>query len=453
MKKFVSIFKNKEIVNRIFFSIMILFVVRIGAAITVPGVTLNQNLDDLMKSGNSLAIMDLLGGGALSNFSVFALGVSPYITAQIIVQLLSKDVLPALTELSKQGEYGRKKSEMATRYLTLLLGAVQGYGIIRTMENSEFITLNLASNFWTYAYIVTVILAGAMLTMWLGDQITEKGLGNGISMIIFAGCVRSLPTQISTAWKKWITDTVTRSSSEMIKGAFQFALYILAMVLIIGFVVFIELSKRKIPVQHAGKGGGSAAMARASFLPIKINSAGVIPVIFASSILSAPAIIASFISKEAASAEWLLIFNYNRTFSMPWFDGNHWEMNWGLFIYLALIIAFCFFYAEMQIDPENLADNFQKNGSYIPGIRPGKETERYVRKVLNRVTFLGAISLSLIAALPIVLVWANVFDGDNSLALGGTGLIIIVGVALEINAQIDGLLAGKSFDKVKGIQQ
>ena len=225
------------------------------------------------------------------------------------------------------------------------------------------------------------------------------------------------------------------------------------MVLIIGFVVFIELSKRKIPVQHAGKGGGSAAMARASFLPIKINSAGVIPVIFASSILSAPAIIASFISKEAASAEWLSIFNYNKTFSMPWFDGTHWEMNWGLFIYLALIIAFCFFYAEMQIDPENLADNFQKNGSYIPGIRPGKETERYVRKVLNRVTFIGAVSLSIIAALPIILVWANVFDGDNTLALGGTGLIIIVGVALEINAQIDGLLAGKSFDKVKGIQQ
>ena len=171
-----------------------------------------------------------------------------------------------------------------------------------------------------------------MLTMWLGDQITEKGLGNGISMIIFAGCVRSLPTQITTAWKKWVTDTVTRSSSEMIRGAFQFALYILAMVLIIGFVVFIELSKRKIPVQHAGKGGGSAAMARASFLPIKINSAGVIPVIFASSILSAPAIIASFISSEAASAEWLNIFNYNRTFSMPWFDGTHWEMNWGLFL-------------------------------------------------------------------------------------------------------------------------
>ena len=449
MKKFVSIFKNKEIVNRIFFTVMILFVIRIGAAITVPGIKVSDELSNLMNSGNSLAIMDLLGGGTLSNFSIFALGVSPYITSQIIIQLLSKDVLPALTELSKQGEYGRKKKEMATRYLTLLLGAVQGYGIIKTMQNQNYISLSMADNFWTYAYIVTILLAGAMLTMWLGDQITEKGIGNGISVIIFAGCVRSLPTQITTAWNKWITQNVTRGSSEMIQGAFQFALYILAMILITAFVVFIELSKRKIPVQHAGKGGSNASLARSSFLPIKINSAGVIPVIFASSIMSAPSIIASFISSDAANASWLKIFNYNDTFLMPWFDGTHWKMNWGLFIYLALIIAFCFFYAQMQIDPEQLADNFQKNGSYIPGIHPGKETERYVSKVLNRVTFIGAIALSLIAALPIVLVWANAFGTDSSLAIGGTGLIIIVGVALEINAQIDGLLAGKSFDQIK----
>ncbi len=450
MKKFVSILKNKEIINRIFFTIMILFVLRIGAAITVPGVDATNLKSQLTSSGSALAIMDLLGGGALSNFSVFALGVSPYITGQIIIQLLSKDVLPALTELSKQGEYGRKKIEMATRYLTLLLGAVQGYGIIKTMENSSYISLTLESNFWTYAYIVTILLAGAMLTMWLGDQITEKGIGNGISVIIFAGCVRSVPTQLSTAWTKWISNNVAHGSSEMIKGAFQFALYILAMVFIVGFVVFVELSKRKIPVQHAGKGGSSASMARASFLPIKINSAGVIPVIFAASILSAPSIIASFISSDAANAEWLKIFNYNSTFTMPWFDGTHWEMNWGLFIYLALIIAFTFFYAEMTIDPATLADNFQKNGSYIPGIRPGKETERYVGKVLNRVTFIGAAALCFISALPIVLVWADVFGDDTSLAIGGTGLIIIVGVALEINSQIDGLLAGKSFEQTQG---
>jgi preprotein translocase subunit SecY len=453
MKKFAAIFKNKELVNRIFFTVMVLFVLRIGAQIYVPGVNVNQaKLAELTNSGSTLALMDLLGGGALSNFSVFALGVSPYITAQIIIQLLSKDVLPALTELSKQGEYGRKKTEMATRYLTLLLGAVQGYGIIRTMENSEYITITLSTSgaqaFWTYAYIVTVLLAGAMLTMWLGDQITEKGIGNGISVIIFAGCVRSLPTQIKNAWVKWISDNTQQASSQMVRGAFQFSLYILALVFITGFVVFIELSKRKLPVQHANKGGGQA-MARASFLPIKVNSAGVIPVIFASSIMSAPAVVASFISSDAANASWLKIFNYNETFSMPWFNGVTWKMDWGLVIYLALIIAFTFFYSEMEIDPEQLADNFQKNGSYIPGIRPGKETERYVGKVLNRVTFIGAMALAAISALPIILVISNVFDGDSSLAIGGTGLIIVVGVALEINSQIDGLLAGKSFEEVQ----
>ena len=204
MKKIASIFKNKEIVNRIFFTIMILLVIRIGAAITVPGVTPPGELSNALNEAGAVALMDLLGGGALSNFSIFALGVSPYITAQIIVQLLQKDVLPALTELSKQGQYGRKKTEMATRYLTLMLGAVQAYGIIKTMENSDYIAINMSLNFWTYAYIIVIMLAGTMTVMWLGDQITEKGLGNGISVVIFAGCIRSLPIQISTAFKTWV---------------------------------------------------------------------------------------------------------------------------------------------------------------------------------------------------------------------------------------------------------
>lgn len=450
MHKFVSIFKNKEIVGRIFFTIMILFVVRIGAAITVPGVKAEAELADAMNSGNALAIMDLLGGGALSNFSVFALGVSPYITAQIIVQLLSKDVLAALTELSKQGQYGRKKIEMATRYLALLLGAVQGYGIIKTMQNSSYISLTLPDEFWTYAYIVTVLLAGTMLTMWLGDQITEKGLGNGISVIIFAGCVRSIPIQIRTAWTKWILENQGHGDAAIIRGSFQFALYILAFVLIISGVVFFELARRKIPVQHAGKTGQSASMAKASFLPIKVNSAGVIPVIFASSIMMAPSVIASFISAEAGQAQWLKIFSYSEMYTMPGINGSTWSMPWGLLIYLALIIVFAFFYSEMQMDPASLADNFQKNGSYIPGIHPGKETERYVSKVLNRVTFIGAFALAAVAALPIALVLSGVFGSDTSLAIGGTGMIIVVGVCIELNAQIDGLLAGKSFEEVQG---
>ena len=450
MKKFVSIFKNKEIVGRIFFTIMVLFVVRIGAAITVPGVSTSEELSNALNSGNAIAMMNILGGGALSNFSVFALGVSPYITAQIIIQLLSKDVLPALTELSKQGQYGRKKIEMATRYLTLLLGAVQAYGIIKTMQNNSYISLTLEDNFWTYAYIITVWLAGSMLTMWLGDQITEKGLGNGISIIIFAGCVRSLPIQISTAWTKWVASNMDHGSQALITGAFQFALYILAFILIVAGVVFFETAKRKIPVQHAGKGGQTASMARASFLPIKVNSAGVIPVIFASSIMMAPSVIASFISSDAANASWLKIFSYSEMYQMPGIDGSTWGMPWGLLIYIALIIAFTFFYSEMQIDPEQMADNFQKNGSYIPGIRPGKETERYVGKVLNRVTCIGALALAVISALPMVLVLSGLFGDDTSLAIGGTSLIIVVGVCIELNAQIDGLLAGKSFEEVSG---
>lgn len=450
MKKFVSIFKNKEIVGRIFFTIMVLFVVRIGAAITVPGVSTSEELSNALNSGNAIAMMNILGGGALSNFSVFALGVSPYITAQIIIQLLSKDVLPALTELSKQGQYGRKKIEMATRYLTLLLGAVQAYGIIKTMQNNSYISLTLEDNFWTYAYIITVLLAGSMLTMWLGDQITEKGLGNGISIIIFAGCVRSLPIQISTAWTKWVASNMDHGSQALITGAFQFALYILAFILIVAGVVFFETAKRKIPVQHAGKGGQTASMARASFLPIKVNSAGVIPVIFASSIMMAPSVIASFISSDAANASWLKIFSYSEMYQMPGIDGSTWGMPWGLLIYIALIIAFTFFYSETQIDPEQMADNFQKNGSYIPGIRPGKETERYVGKVLNRVTCIGALTLAVISALPMVLVLSGLFGDDTSLAIGGTSLIIVVGVCIELNAQIDGLLAGKSFEEVSG---
>ena len=447
MKKIGQILKNKEIMNRIMFTILILFVFRIGAQITVPGVTLGADLQNYLDSSYALSLMNLLGGGTLQSFSIFALGVSPYITAQIIVELLSTDVLPALTELKRQGQGGRKKIELATRYLTLMLGAVQAYGIIQTMKSSEAITFVTASQEWlTYIYIIVVMMAGSMIVMWLGDQISVKGIGNGISMIIFAGIVCSLPSQIGNAFSLWVGNSALQGQgdSARIAGIFKFLLYILAYVLIISFVTFIELSKRKIPVQHSGKGGGQTqSMSRASFLPIKVNSAGVIPVIFASSILMAPSVIVAFVDAEHSSDAWLGIFQTSTLFEMP----GGWKMPWGLIIYLVLTIAFTFFYANVQINPQQLAENFQKNGSYIPGIHTGNETERYVRKVLNRVTFIGAMALALIAALPVVLT-LTVFKDNPSLALGGTGLIIVVGVALEVNNQIDGLLAGKSFDEV-----
>lgn len=449
MKKLVNIIKNKEIMGRIVFTLLILFIFRLGAQVTVPGVSIPDDslLNQYLNGNNALSLMNLLGGGTLQSFSIFALGVSPYITAQIIVQLLSTDVLPALTDLKRQGQYGRKKIEMATRYLTLMLGAVQAYGIIKTMESSEYISFTTAEFEWmTYIYIVVVLLAGSMLVMWLGDQISTKGIGNGVSMIIFAGIVSSLPSQMIQAWEMWASPYVfAQGESETIAGIFKFLLYVFAYLLIIAFVTFIELSKRKIPVQHSGKGGGQTqSMARASFLPIKINSSGVIPVIFASSILMAPSVIMAFVdADQGASAEWLNIFN-----TSVLYDNGGWYMPWGLIIYIVLVIAFSFFYANMQINPAQLAENFQKNGSYIPGVHQGNETERYVRKVLNRVTVIGASALALIAALPPVLTMTGVFGANSSLALGGTGLIIVVGVALELNNQIDGLLAGKSFEEV-----
>ena len=448
MKKLASILKNKEIMNRILFTILILFIFRIGAQITVPGVTVSEEINKYLSENNALSLMNLIGGGTLQTFSIFALGVSPYITAQIIVQLLSTDVLPAFTELKRQGQYGRKKIEMATRYLALLLGAVQAYGIIKTMENSEYITFSVTAGYeWvSYVYVVIVMLAGSLLVMWLGDQISVKGIGNGISMMIFAGIVSSLPTKIVTAFSKWVLTPVGMGDQAQITGIFQFVLYIVSFLLIISFVTFVELSQRKIPVQHSGKGGGQTqSMARASFLPIKINSAGVIPVIFASSILMVPQVITAFIDAESANASWLDVFNTAKWVQV---GDTGWYMPWGLLIYIALTIAFSFFYANIQINPEQMAENFQKNGSYIPGIRPGNETERYIRKVLNRVTFLGAMALTIIAALPSILTLSGVFGNDTSLALGGTGLIIVVGVCLELNNQIDGLLAGKSFDEV-----
>ena len=443
MKKIASILRNKEIMNRILFTVLILFIFRIGAQITVPGVN-PEGLEEYLNSGSALSLMNLLGGGTLQTFSIFALGVSPYITAQIIVQLLSTDVLPALSELKRQGQYGRRKIEYATRYLTLMLGAVQAYGIIKTIENTDNVTLNLDGNWMTYIYIIVVMLAGSMLVMWLGDQISVKGIGNGISMIIFAGIVCSLPNQFSTAFTTYISTAQGQPEATVIAGVFKFILYVLAYLVIIAFVTFIELSQRKIPVQHSGKGGGQTpGMTKASFLPIKINSAGVIPVIFASSIMMAPSVIAAFVDSNSSNAQWLKIFSTSEMYDM-----GTWSAPWGLIIYLVLTIAFTFFYANLQIDPEQIAENFQKNGSYIPGIKPGIETERYIRKVLNRVTVIGALALALIAALPSVLTLSGVFGGNNSLVLGGTGMIIVVGVCLELNNQIDGLLAGKSFDEV-----
>lgn len=446
MKKLVAIFRNKDIRDRILFTLGIILIFRIGASISVPGVTISN---EAMDTNNVLALMNLMGGGALQNFSLFALGVSPYITSSIIIQLLSMDVLPVFTELSKQGQTGRKKIEMATRYLTLVLGAVQAYGITVTMQNSESITLNDTS-IWGYIKICIFLIAGSMLVMWMADQITTKGIGNGVSMIIFIGIIASLPNQIYSALSYFFgSELKTGDEALIIRGAVKVLIYIIAYLVIVLFVAFVEKSIRKVPVQHSNKGGAlNAKVNNTSFLPIKINSAGVIPVIFASSLMMAPAVIVGFcVSETNATIDNILkVFTNSALTEMPWFNDQVWYMPWGLIIYIVLTFAFSFFYSNLTINPERLAEDFQKGGSYIPGIRPGNETERYIQKVLNRVTFIGATALTLIAALPVVLTLCNVVP--QSLALGGTGMIIVVGVALETMSQIDGLLASNEHANV-----
>jgi preprotein translocase subunit SecY len=445
MKRFGQIFKNKDVMNRILFTFVIFLIFRIGSAITVPGVTISNTS---FSSTDVLSLMNLMGGGALQSFSLFALGVSPYITAQIIVQLLQTDVLPSLTELSKEGETGRQKIEMTTRYLTLLLGAVQAYGIMVTMQNTSSITVKDTTP-WGYIKVILYLLAGTMLLMWLGDKITEKGIGNGISMIIFAGIVSALPQQILAAVEKYMSEKIlSNDPSLIIEGTMQLALYLVCFFLIVVGVTFIEISERRLPVSHSASSQSlTSAAAQSSFLPLKINSASVIPVIFASSLLMAPSIIISFIAGTNIpgwAKQMENVFNYQIMTTMPGYNNSTWQMPWGLLIYLALIIFFTFFYANLQINPEKLAEDFQESGTYITGLRPGIETQRYITKVLNRITFIGAIGLAIVSALPIALSLGGVVP--SSMALGGTGLIIVVGVALEVSNQIDGLLAGKDYE-------
>ena len=365
MKKVSAILHNKEIMNRILFTLAIFLIFRIGSALTVPGVEISK---DAFDTNNVFGMLNLMGGGALQSFSLFALGVSPYITAQIIVQLLQMDVLPVLTELGKEGESGRKKIDMATRYLTLLLGAVQAYGVTVTMMNSDYITLT-DTTILGYLKIIVYLVAGSMLLMWLGDQITTKGIGNGISMIIFAGIVSALPNQIYGAFANYLSQNLlTGNPSLILEGVIKLLLYLLSFFLIVVFVTYTEKSVRKLPVSHSATGQSGNENAQSSFLPIKINSSGVIPVIFASSIMMAPSIIVSFVSGGNTVPNWaqtmINVFNYQSMVDM-----GTWSFPWGLIIYLFLIIVFTFFYSNLQINPERLAKDFHDNGTYITGFR------------------------------------------------------------------------------------
>ena len=440
MNKLAAFFHNKDVLNRVLFTLAIFFVFRIGSAITVPGVKVNESVWD--NRYDAYSILNMMGGGALQNFSIFALGVSPYITSQIIVQLLSMDVLPALTQMTKEGETGRKKLDVVNRMLAVILAAIQAYGIIVALQNADGLTL-VDSSAWGYVKIVIFMVAGSMMLNWMGDQITDKGIGNGISMMIFVGIISSLPSQLANAFDTFLKNNVnTGDPSLILQGAVQIFIYILAFVAIIIFVTFIEKSVRKLPVSHSNQSQAiEEESMQSSFLPIKVNASSVMPVIFASSIMVAPSIIISLFS-NGNPPDWAKkieeVFNYQALTTM----GNV-KFPWGTIIYAVLIIMFAYFYSQLEINPERIAENFQNSGTYITGVKPGTETQRYISRILYRITFMGSLALTFIALLPLILTLTGAVP--QSLALGGTGLIIVVGVTLEVYNQINGIMAGNGY--------
>ena len=421
-----AIFTNKDIRNRILFTLFAFLVYRLGSAITVPDV----NTADLVAGieDNSLfAMINLLGGGGLEQFSIFALGVTPYITASIIIQLLSMDVVPHLSELAKNGATGRKTLDKYTRYLAVVFAFVQSFSLVYGFSQTYTTLIEGGVTMAKIMYIATIFTAGSMFLVWIGDQISIKGIGNGISMVIMAGIVGRMPQQFADAWT-----TLIGAESTIENGAWLFAGYILVYLLIIIFVTLINTAERRIPIQYTSSSIQLSKRSESNYLPLKVNSASVIPVIFASSLMMAPLQIASFFPTN----------DIIRTMQ-DWLGLQTW---YSLVIYVLLILFFTFFYTKMQINPEKISENLGKSGAYIPSVRPGTETKNYVNKVLSRITVLGSICLALIAVLPHImpLIWT---DMPTSMALGGTRMIIVVGVAIETVRQVQGLITQKSYKK------
>ena len=369
----------------------------------------------------------MLGGGMLERFSIFSLGVSPYITASIIIELLSMDVIPVLAQWQKEGNTGKKKKDKVTRYVTLILAAVQGGSLTYAYDNMYNI-LN-SSSVWTYAYVIVVMMAGSMLAMWIGDQITQKGIGNGTSLLIFTGIVSSLPANFISTFNSLVA--FDKGTQTMVLGILWYVLFVIVYLAIIIFVVFNEGAVRKIPIMYATNSNTTMRTKDSTHMPIKINSSGVLPVIFASSVLAAPRTIISFMAQNNTTKTIDSILNYQEPA--------------GFCLYLVMIVLFAFFYSNLQIDSHKISEDLKKNGGAIPGVRTGLDTEKFISTVLNRVTVVGSIFLVIIAAIPIMtpVIWSQ--TSNAALTLGGTGLIIITGVALETTKQIKTLITRKEY--------
>lgn len=419
-----NIMRIGDLRRKIFFTLLMLIVFRVGAFIPVPGA--NAEVLQFQDQMNAFGFLNTFGGGALQNFSIFAMGIMPYITASIIVQLLQMDVVPKFAEWAKQGEAGRRKLAQFTRYGTIVLGFVQAIGMSFGFNQLVPGLINNPS-ISSYLFIALVLTAGTAFLMWLGEQITAKGVGNGISILIFGGIVAGFP---NAANQVYATQFETAGEGLFLAIVTVLLLILVLLAIIVG-VIYVQQALRKIPVQYAkrlvaGKpqGGGS------THLPLKVNAAGVIPVIFAMSLFIFPPTVAGFIGDDNAIAGWVTRnFDYTQPF--------------GMLVYAALIIGFTYFYTFIQVNPEQMAENLKKQGGYVPGIRPGKTTQVYLTRLLYRLTFVGAIFLATISIIPVV--FTAITDLPPSVQIGGTGLLIVVGVALDTMKQIESQLIKRHY--------
>ena len=425
---FQNIPKIPELRKRIIMSFLLLAVYRIGVHIPTPGIDGNALAAFFARAkGTLFGFMDMFSGGALEHMSVFALGIMPYISASIILQLLTM-VIPYLEKLQKEGEAGRKKITQYTRYGTVILSIVQGFGIsvgLEKMAGPAGEPVVLAAGWGFRLMTIITLTSGTAFIMWLGEQITERGIGNGISLIIFAGIVARMPSAI-------VNTIRLMQTGEM--GPVLILLVLAVMVVVVGGIIFMERAQRKIPVQYAKRVIGRKVYGgQSTHLPLKINTAGVIPPIFASSILMFPLTIAQFLPKEVLE-------------KYPWANAIIDSLNRGQLVYnllyVTFIIFFCYFYTAVVFNPMDVADNMKKYGGYIPGIRPGKKTAEYIDWVMTRITFVGAIYISAVCVLPTILIGRF----NIPFYFGGTALLIVVGVALDTVAQMESHMLTRHYD-------
>jgi preprotein translocase subunit SecY len=419
LTSFQNVFKIPELRTRVLFTLTMLAVYRVGAHIPTPGINGESLAKFLQEQGGALlGFLDIFSGGSLSRLTIFALGIMPYISASIILQLLTV-VVPHLGKLAKEGERGRKKIIQYTRYGTIGIALIQGFGIavgLEQMKGGEFV---LHSG-WPFRFMTVITLtAGTAFLMWLGEQITERGIGNGISLIIFSGIVARLPSAVAQTFELYQV------------GQLSFVLLVVltvVMISVVAAIVFLESGRRKIPVQYAKRVVGRRVYGgQSTHIPLKINTAGVIPPIFASSIIAFPATIAGFIQHPVVKS-----------------IGEHLAPGSVLYtvLYVGLIVFFCFFYTAVVLNPVDMADNMKKYGGFIPGIRPGQRTSDYVYNVLTRITFAGALYLAVVCVIPEMLIYKL----NVPFYFGGTSLLIVIGVGLDTAQQIESHMLMRNYE-------